>query len=168
MFRADHLGLDNTSESPSLEKTETSSLRSHSLPLDLHLEVGPCDISLLYIGMLTGVVIIQILVRQPCCWDFLGAVSLSDVEDTISEQISWRSGSCNFSAPSLKMSPEPWVKEWVVLCMIQLRLSIPRSAVFSVLTSCSFLVCKKLQKEASLRRSENYTCRYKDTYLEYS
>jgi hypothetical protein len=55
MFRADHLGLDNTSESPSLEKTETSSLRSHSLPLDLHLEVGPCDISLLYIGMLTGV-----------------------------------------------------------------------------------------------------------------
>jgi hypothetical protein len=62
-------------------KTDCLSLNSHYLPVALHLGMESSEIS-------TGVVIVQVLFRLPCFWDFMNAASLFCIEDTILQQTS--------------------------------------------------------------------------------
>lgn len=43
------------------------SLKNHCLPVALHLGVGSCEISLILTGTSTGVLVMQVLFRQPYC-----------------------------------------------------------------------------------------------------
>lgn len=77
--------------------------------------------------MSTGAVIVQVFLRPPCCWDFIGAASLSRIEDTISQQMP-----CPLAC---RISPSPLLLPWalamrLVLWMWLLTLRIP-GAVFS-------------------------------------
>lgn len=47
----------------------------------------------IHIGMSIFVVVMQVLCRQPYCWDFMGVASLACQEDTILQQASNSSGS---------------------------------------------------------------------------
>lgn len=83
---------------------------------------------------------------QLYCWDFMSVVPLPCIEDTISEPISCPCGSCNLSAPSLKIVPEPWrscVRDDPAVA------GHPTLCCFQHLDQMWILViCKKLQKEA--------------------
>lgn len=50
-----------------------------------------------HVNMFIDIAIIQILFRQPYCWNIMGIFSLTFLEDTISRQPSWFSGSKTFS-----------------------------------------------------------------------
>lgn len=76
MFSADHMGLDNQARGSSLKKTDSPSRISLRLPVALHLWAGSCENSPIYLGMPTGVFIIQVLYRGPYYWDFMGEASL--------------------------------------------------------------------------------------------
>lgn len=67
VFIVDHLGMGSLSRGLSLEKTESLSLSSYYLPVVLHLGVGTCKIFLIHINMSTGIVIVTVLFRKPCC-----------------------------------------------------------------------------------------------------
>lgn len=54
---------------------------------------GTIGISPVHIGMWNGTIIMQTLFRQPYGWEFMDAASLSYIEDIVSQQISWLSGS---------------------------------------------------------------------------
>lgn len=72
VFRADHLSLDNQ-PGKSLVPRE-SWILPPSEAMECHsslLRVGQDEISI-PIGMLTGEVMIQVLFRQPHCWDVMG------------------------------------------------------------------------------------------------
>lgn len=57
------LWLDNLLGSLPLVKASTLFLSSHWLPVALHLEVGLCEIFSIHIGMLTVIVILQVLLK---------------------------------------------------------------------------------------------------------
>lgn len=62
-----------------------SLISSHWLPVALHLEVEPCEISSIHIGMSASGIIMQVLFGKPHCGEFMGAASLSHLEDTSSK-----------------------------------------------------------------------------------
>lgn len=90
--------LDWIASQGALEKMDAPPLISHCQPVTPHLEAGVCDISPVHTGMSAAVVIMQILLRWPYCGDFMGSALLSCLEDTIQQQISWSTGSHNFSS----------------------------------------------------------------------
>lgn len=79
MFR--RLGMTTHDWALLLGKTDSSSFSNHLLPIALHLGWGLWN---LYVGMEAGGVIMQVLFIQAQCWDFMGAASLSSLEDNIS------------------------------------------------------------------------------------
>lgn len=76
---------------------------------------GPCGISSLHMGIAAGMVIIQVSLRQLCCWDFTGMASLPCFEDSISCQASWSSGSYGLLTSSSIMFPEPYMEGLIVI-----------------------------------------------------
>lgn len=108
LFIVDHLGMGSLSRGLSLEKTESLSLSSYYLPVVLHLGVGTCKIFLIHINMSTGIVIVTVLFRKPCCWNFICAASLTYKEDTVFQGCSrfWSSSSCSLSTLSSTMFSE--------------------------------------------------------------
>lgn len=85
--RANHLRLDNLCRSSLPEETSFSSFSSHWPFVTLCLGVKLCGISPIHIITSTIIVIMTILFRQPYCWHFMDASSLSGLEDTIQQQI---------------------------------------------------------------------------------
>lgn len=106
IFRDDHLVLNNQLRRSPLEKTASLILSSH---VALHLEVGPYEVSPSHPGISASDVMVQILSRQPDYWDFMGVASPSYIEATISQQMSWLSGSYNLSHPCSMLFSEPYV-----------------------------------------------------------
>ena len=50
---------------------------------------GPCGISPLYIGMVTSTDIMPVSLRQPCCWEYMGAAFIyrRQYRDMVSESV---------------------------------------------------------------------------------
>lgn len=76
----------------------------------------------IHIGMSIFVVAMQVLCRQPYCWDFMGAASLACQEDTILQQASSSPGSyhpsCFFTFEGIKAFSGRMqiVLHWVSVC----------------------------------------------------
>lgn len=131
VFIVDHLGMGSLSRGLSLENTESLSLSSYYLPVVLHLGVGTCKIFLIHINMSTGIVIVTVLFRKPCCWNFICAASLSYKEDTIFQGCSrsWSSSSYSLSTLSSTMFSESYV--WGLCCKCFSWGWMPQGQLFS-------------------------------------
>lgn len=79
LFRPDLLRLDNLSAGSSLEKAESPSLNSHSLPTALHVGVEPCEMSIIH--MSSSVAMVPVLLRWSYFCDPMSAASLSYLKD---------------------------------------------------------------------------------------
>lgn len=65
VFWAKYLKLGNLLGVSTMEKTNSPSLGRHWFPIVLHLGVEPYEIPSKHIGMLAGVIIMHLLIRQP-------------------------------------------------------------------------------------------------------
>lgn len=75
---------------------------------------------------------------KSCCWNFMGVASLSFPEDTISQKLSWSSGSSNPCSLSFMMYPKSWLYKG--LCYRCTNWSwVPQLFVLCILANCCFL-----------------------------
>lgn len=81
----------------SLEAADSPSLSNHST---LHLELGPCGISVIHTGVSAGTAIMLVLFQCFHCWKFMDAFSLWFSGGTVQQQGPATSGSCFPSASS--------------------------------------------------------------------
>ena len=71
----------------SLEKTMSPTLNVLQLRVVLCLTLNPCENFFPFqVYLYIGVILIQVLFRQPCCWVFIGVASLAFLGDIISQQ----------------------------------------------------------------------------------
>lgn len=66
-----------------LAEDHSPSLYHCSLLVALHLDVGPCKMTPIHIGMPVDFIIVWVLFRQPCCEDFMGQLPYH-IEKTLS------------------------------------------------------------------------------------
>lgn len=74
------------------------------IPKLLCLWVWPCETSPFCVRVSIGTVLAKVLFRGSCCCDLSCEAALSFLGVTISQQISWSSGSSKLSVPFLKGS----------------------------------------------------------------
>lgn len=72
----DPLGFTHLEEAYPQRRLTDLSLSSHELPVALHWGAGSCEISPIHVVTPISAVIMQVLFRQPYCWDVMGAASL--------------------------------------------------------------------------------------------
>lgn len=118
-----------------LGKTKSPSLNSLYLPVALPLRAGSHEVSP-HPCWHVNLCHCSDLVKQPCCWDFLGVASLSRLGDTISQQtpILW------LWQPNPLFYAVPWaLGRGVVLWVHAVGQHTPQSVNVCILTSCRFL-----------------------------
>lgn len=76
MIRADHLLLDNQFKDSVLEEDCFSCSQYSPVTVVPHLGVGPSEISPFHDSMYCGIVLVQVLLRQPYCWSIMGIASM--------------------------------------------------------------------------------------------
>lgn len=94
VFIVHHLGLGKLCRHSSLEETDPLSFRSHR---------PSCGISPVYVETLTVYVSMQVLFKQPHCWDFMMYFPHHYLGHTIQQQEPWASESYNI------LPPLPWI-----------------------------------------------------------
>lgn len=126
-----HLVLNN--QQRLFPRADNSSPSQHSKvacsPLSSSTARWDFSLPSLLTWMSIGVILVQVLPRQPYCWDFMGTVSLTFLGDVISKQVFRSLCSYSLPAPSSAVIPEPWVQELQWRCTGWGR--APRAPLFS-------------------------------------
>lgn len=103
--RNDHLVLNKQLVFSSLE-TFSSRTSNPYLPIDHCLELKHSELSPLHVSMSVGIILVQVMSKQPCWWDVMGLVSLAFPEDTFLPQTLYFSGlTYSNRAILIKMKP---------------------------------------------------------------
>ena len=110
------LEQDNIEEFSSLKK-KCLFLSSYQLPNSSSCSGECLGIFEQYIVLSQHVAISWVLFRQSMCSQFMCAFSLSLQEDTVSQQMSYSSGSYNASVPYSGRYPEPQIQQMCYICI---------------------------------------------------
>lgn len=113
MFRVDHLDLWSSPVMEQINTTKTQRSNQQLQELSFSSLYGYEALRNSLPSMLAYSLVwsLQVLCRQPCCWEFMRTIFLSCLEKTLMQLNCWSLGSYNLSSPSSVTFPDPYIQD---------------------------------------------------------